>query len=137
MIDVPRTPKPRPTHVPTQQERDESAVSRVARSSRLSRDLLVRLRGRRRRGELDSEVWDDVTAMLDHFTPGYAPRATPAPPAPAPSKPASAATLPELIEAVERLSTGLETGRIYDRDIATLRPALNRLGDAWIRRTSR
>ena len=40
-------------------------------------------------------------------------------------------------EAVERLSSGLETGRIYERDIATLRPALNRLGDAWIRRTSR
>lgn len=137
MIDVPRTPKPRPKHVPTPQERDESAISRVALSSRLSRDLLVRLRGRRRRGELDSEVWDDVTAMLDHFTPGSAPRAMPAQPAPAASKPASAATLPELIEAVERLSTGLETGRIYDRDIVTLRPALNRLGDAWIRRTSR
>ncbi|WP_157622500.1 hypothetical protein [Nostocoides sp. Soil756] len=135
MIDIPRTPKPRPA--PTQQERDESAIARVARSSRLSRDLLVRLRGRRRHGELDSEAWDDVTAMLDHFTPGYAPRVTQAPAAPATSKPASAATLPELIEAVERLSSGLETGRIYDRDIVTLRPALNRLGDAWIRRTAR
>ena len=75
--------------------------------------------------------------MLDHFTPGYAPRATPAPTAPATPEPASAVTLPELIQALDRLSAGLETGRIYDRGIATLSPALNRLGDAWLRRTSR
>ena len=137
MIDVPRTPKPRPERTPTQQEREEAAVSRVVRSSRLTRDVLVRLRSRRSRGELDSEVWDDVSAMLDHFTSGYAPRATPTLAAPAAPEPASATTLPELIQALDRLSAGLETGRIYDRDIATLSPALNRLGDAWIRRTSR
>ncbi len=33
MIDVPRAPKPRPERTPTQEERDESAISRVARSS--------------------------------------------------------------------------------------------------------
>src|SRR6476620_6829824 len=96
MIDVPRAPKPRPERTPTQEERDQSAISRVARSSRLSRDLLDRLRVRRQRGELDSEVWDDITAMLDQFIPGYSPRL--APPAPRPlaaSKPASATTLPE------------------------------------------
>jgi hypothetical protein len=82
-------------------------------------------------------VWDDVTAMLDHFTPGYAPKATQVPANPAAPEPASATTLPELIQAIDRLSAGLETGRIYDRDIVTLGPALNRLGDAWIRRTSR
>ena len=138
MIDVPKAPKPRPERTPTQEERDESAISRVARSSRLSRDLLVRLRSRRQRGELDSEVWDDVTAMLDQFVPGYSPRTTPAgagPPAAA--QPASATTLPELIQALDRLSAGLETGRIYDRDFATLGPALDRLGNAWVRRTSR
>lgn len=138
MIDVPKAPKPRPERTPTQEERDQSAISRVARSSRLSRDLLVRLRSRRQRGELDSEVWDDVTAMLDQFVPGYSPRL--APPAPRPmsgSKPASATTLPELIQAIDRLSAGLETGRIYDRDFATLGPALERLGNAWVRRTSR
>jgi hypothetical protein len=110
----------------------------VARSSRLSRDLLVRLRSRRQSGELDSEVWDDITAMLDQFVPGYSPRL--APPAPRPmaaSKAASASTLPELIQAIDRLSAGLETGRIYDRDFATLGPALERLGNAWVRRTSR
>ena len=53
------------------------------------------------------------------------------------SKPASATTLPELIQAIDRLSAGLETGRIYDRDFATLGPALERLGNAWVRRTSR
>jgi hypothetical protein len=137
MIDVARTPKPRPERSPTQQEREESAVSRVVRSWRLTRDVLVHLRSRRSRGELDSEVWDDVTAILDHFTPGCAPRAMAAPTAPAAPKPAAATTLPELIHALDRLSTGLESGRIYDRDIATLSPALNRLGDAWIRRTSR
>ena len=110
---------------------------RVGQRPRQDRDVLVRLRSRRSRGELDSEVWDDVTAMFDHFTPGYAPRAMPAPITPAAPKPASATTLPELIQALDRLSTGLEFGRIYDRDIATLSPALNRLGDAWIRRTSR
>ena len=29
------------------------------------------------------------------------------------------------------------TGRIYDRDVVTLGPALDRLGNAWVRRTSR
>ena len=138
MIDVPRTPKPRPDRTPTQEERDESALSRVARSSRLSRDLLVRLRIRRQRGELDSEVWDDVTTMLDQFIPGRSPRTTPpGPAAPAAAPPASASTLAELIQAIDRLSAGLETGRIYNRDIATLSPALDRLGNAWVRRTSR
>ena len=138
MIDVPKAPKPRPERTPTQEERDESAISRVARSSRLSRDLLVRLRSRRQRGELASEVWDDITAMLDQFVPGYSPRlAPPAPRPPAASTPASATTLPELIQAIDRLSAGLETGRIYDRDFATLGPALERLGNAWVRRTSR
>ena len=140
MIDVPRTPKPRPERTPTQEERDESAISRVARSSRLSRDLLVRLRIRRQRGELGSEVWDDITAMLDQFIPGHSPRTTPrapTPTTPAASQPVSATTLPELIQAIERLSSGLETGRIYDRDMATLSPALDRLGNAWVRRTSR
>ncbi|MGE9809263.1 hypothetical protein [Janibacter sp. G1551] len=56
---------------------------------------------------------------------------------PAASTPASGTTLPELIQAIERLSSGLETGRIYDRDLATLSPALDRLGNAWVRRTSR
>jgi hypothetical protein len=46
-------------------------------------------------------------------------------------------TLPDLIQAIDRLSSGLETGRIYDRDLATLGPALERLGTAWVRRTSR
>ena len=101
MIDVPKAPKPRPERTPTQEERDQSAISRVARSSRLSRDLLVRLRSRRQRGELDSEVWDDVTAMLDQFVPGYSPRL--APPAPRPMSGS----------------------------------ALERLGNAWVRRTSR
>ena len=138
MIDVPKAPKPRPERTPTQEERDQSAISRVARSSRLSRDLLLRLQSRRQRGELDSEVWDDITTMLDQFVPGYSPRL--APPAPIPmaaSAPASATTLPELIQAIDRLSAGLETGRIYDRDFATLGPALERLGNAWVRRTSR
>lgn len=138
MIDVPKTPKPRPAHTPTQEERDELAISRVARSSRLSQDLLIRLRNRRHRGELDSEVWDDVTAMLDQFIPGYARKvAPPVPIPPASPIPASATTLPELIQAIARLSAGLETGRIYDRDFATLGPALERLGNAWVRRTSR
>ena len=138
MIDVPKAPKPRPERTPTQEERDQSAISRVVRSSRLSRDLLVRLRSRRQRGELDSEVWDDITAMLDQFVPGYSPRLSPPTPRPtAPSTPASATTLPELIQAIDRLSAGLETGRIYDRDFATLGPALERLGNAWVRRTSR
>ena len=56
---------------------------------------------------------------------------------PASAPPASSATLPELIRAVDRLSTGLETGRIYDRDFVALGPALERLGAAWVRRTSR
>jgi hypothetical protein len=138
MIDIPRTPKPRPEHTPTREERDESAISRVARSSRLTQELLVRLECRWRAGELDSEVWDDVTAMLDQFTPGQSRRATPpsAPP-PAAGQPASATTLPEIIQALDRLSAGLETGRIYDRDVVTLGPALDRLGNAWVRRTSR
>ena len=92
---------------------------------------------RRHRGELDSEVWDDTTAMLDHFIPGYSPTATPVPPPLGASNPASATTLPELIQAIDRLSAGLETGRIYDRDFASLGPALERLGNAWVRRTSR
>ena len=138
MIDVPRATKPRRERTPTREERDESAISRVARSSRLSRDLLARLRIRRQRGELDSEVWDDITRMLDQFIPGYSPRTTPpAPPTPAASRPASALTLPDLLQAIDRLSSGLETGRIYDRDLATLGPALERLGTAWVRRTSR
>ena len=53
------------------------------------------------------------------------------------SAPASATTLPELIQAIDRLSAGLETGRIYDRDFATLKPALERLGNAWVRRSLR
>jgi hypothetical protein len=65
MIDVPKAPKPRPERTSTREERDELAISRVARSSRLTRDLLVRLERRRMSGELDSEVWDDITAMLD------------------------------------------------------------------------
>ena len=137
MIDVPRAPKPRPERTPTREEKDESSIARVARSSRLSRDLLVRLQNRRQRGELASEVWEDITAMLDQFTPGYSPRlAPPVPRPPAASKPVSATTLPELIQAIDRLSAGLETGRIYDRDFATLGPALERLGNAWVRRTS-
>ena len=131
MIDVPRTPKPRPERTPTQEERDESAYLAVVRSSRLSRDVLVRLRSRRSRGELDSEVWDDVTAMLDHFiarlrAEGHCRRQLPT----AAATPASATTLPELIQALDRLSAGLETGRIYDRDLPPSGPALNRLGDA-------
>jgi len=111
---------------------------RVARSPRLSREFLVRLQSRRQRGELDSEVWDDITAMLDHFVPGYSPRLALATPSPtAASTPASATALPELIQVIDRLSAGLETGRIYDRDFATLGPALERLGNAWVRRTSR
>jgi hypothetical protein len=138
MIDVAKSPKPRPERTSTREERDESAISRVARSSRLTRDLLVRLERRRLAGELDSEVWDDITAMLDRFIPGPSPRATPPLPAtPAPSQPASATTLPEIIQALDRLSAGLETGRIYDRDVVTLGPALDRLGNAWICRTSR
>jgi hypothetical protein len=138
MIDVPKAPKPRPERTPTQEERDQSAISRVVRSSRLSRDLLVRLRSRRQRGELDSEVWDDITAMLDHFIPGHSPRtAPPLARPPVASQPASATRLPDLIQALDRLSAGLETGRIYDRDFATLGPALERLGNAWVRRTSR
>lgn len=137
MIDVPRAPKPRPERAPTQEELDQSAISRVARSSRLSRDLLVRLRIRRQRGELDSEVWDDITAMLDQFVPGYSQRLAPPGRPPATSTPASATTLPEIIQALDRLSAGLETGRIYDRDVVTLGPALDRLGNAWVRRTSR
>ena len=43
----------------------------------------------------------------------------------------------EIIQALDRLSAGLETGRIYDRDVVTLGPALDRLGNAWVRRTSR
>ena len=138
MVDVPKAPKPRPERTPTREARDESAISRVARSSRLSRDLLVRLERRRRAGELDSEVWDDITAMLDQFIPGPSPRgAPPVPRPPAASQPASATTLPEIIEALHRLSAGLETGRIYDRDVVILGPALDRLGNAWVRRTSR
>lgn len=139
MIDVPKAPKPRPERTPTREERDESALSRVARSSRLTRDLLSRLERRRLAGELDSEVWGDVTAVLDQFIPNRPVRTTaPAPPSPAATlPPASAATLPELIQAVERLSAGLESGRIYDRDFAALGPALERLGKAWVRRTSR
>ena len=44
-------------------------------------------------------------------------------------------TLPDLIQAIDRVSSGLETGRISDRDFATLGPALERLGNAWVRRT--
>ncbi len=138
MIDVPKAPKPRPERTPTREERDESAISRVARSSRLSRELLVRLERRRQAGELDSEVWDDVTAMLEQINVGLSTRATPrAVRPPAAGQPASATTLPEIIQALDRLSAGLETGRIYDRDVVTLGPALDRLGDAWVRRTSR
>jgi hypothetical protein len=139
MIDVPKAPKPRPERTPTREERDESAIARVARSSRLSRDLLVRLQNRRQRGELASEVWDDVTSMLDQFIPNRSVRTTaPASPSPAATlAPASAATLPELLQAVNRLAAGLESGRIYDRDFATLGPVLERLGNAWVRRTSR
>ncbi len=135
MIDVSKTPRPRPERPPTREERDESALSRVAPSSRLTRQLLARLERRRRAGELDSEVWDDVTAMLDHFIPIQSPRATP--PAVRPrtaALSASATTLPEIIAALDRLSAGLETGRIYDRDVVTLGPAVDRLGNAWVRR---
>lgn len=139
MIEVAKTPKPRRDRVPTREERDDAAVARVARSSRLTRELLVRLAARRQRGELDSVVWEDVTAMLDQFNPGYSPRlhAQSAPSQRAAMAPASAGSLPDLIQAVDRLSAGLETGRIYDRDVTTLRPALERLGSAWLRRTSR
>ena len=139
MIDVPKAPKPRPERTPTREERDESAISRVARSSRLTRELLVRLERRRRAGELDREVWADVTAMLDQFIPGPSPRATPPAAPPAAEQPASATTVPEIIRAMERLSAGLETGRISDSDVdvCTLGPALDRLGNAWVRRTSR
>lgn len=137
MIDVPKAPKPRPERTSTREERDELAISRVSRSSGLCRDLLVRLRKRRLRGELDSEVWDDITRMLDQFIPGYLPRTPPAPPTSAASRPASPTMLPDLIQAIDRLSSGLETGRIYDRDFATLGPALERLGNAWVRRSSR
>ena len=139
MIDVPKAPKPRPERTPTQEERDQSAISRVARSSRLSRDLLVRLRSRRQRGELDSEVWDDITAMLDHFVPGHSPRTAP-PPAPRPPAAWHARVGDHAARShpSHRPSlAGLETGRIYDRDFATLGPALERLGNAWVRRTSR
>ena len=136
MFDVPKAAKPRPARTPTREEKDESAISRIARSSRLSRDLLVRLQNRRQRGELASEVWDDITAMLDQFVPGYSPRLVrPAPRPPAASRPAAASTLSELTQALRRLSAGLESGRIYDRDFATLGPALERLGNAWVRRT--
>lgn len=138
MIDVPKAPKPRPERTPTREEKDESAIARVARSSRLSRDLLVRLQNRRQSGELVSEVWYDITAMLDQFVPGYSARLVPPVPRPPDaSTPAAATTLPELIQAIDRLSAGLETGRIYDRDSATLGPALERLGNAWVRRTTR
>ena len=137
MFDVPKAAKPRPARTPTREEKDESAISRIARSSRLSRDLLVRLQNRRQRGELASEVWDDITAMLDQFVPGYSPRLVwPAPRPPAASRPAAASTLSELTQALRRLSAGFESGRIYDRDFATLGPALERLGNAWVRRTS-
>ena len=99
---------------------------------------MVRLERRRLAGELDSEVWEDITAMLDHFIPGSSARTTPPVPTPlGASQPASATTLPEVIQALDRLSAGLETGRIYDRDVVTLGPALDRLGNAWVRRTSR
>ena len=64
MIDVPKAPKPRPVHVPTREERDESALSRVARSARLTRQLLDRLERRRLAGELDSEVWADMVRLF-------------------------------------------------------------------------
>jgi hypothetical protein len=99
---------------------------------------LVRLERRRQAGELDSEVWDDVTAMLEQVNVGLSTRATPpAAPPPAAGQPASATTLPEIIQALDRPSAGLETGRIYDRDVVTLGPDLDRLGNAWVRRTSR
>jgi len=41
-----------------------------------------------------------------------------------------AVTLSELILAFDRLSTGLETGPIYNRDFVTLGPALQRPGAA-------
>lgn len=139
MIDVPKAPKPRPVHVPTREERDESALSRVARSSRLTRQLLDRLERRRLAGELDSEVWADVRARLGQSVRNLPVTTLPVrrQPDPASAPPASSATLPELIRAVDRLSTGLETGRIYDRDFVALGPALERLGAAWVRRTSR
>lgn len=122
------------------EERDESAVSRVARSAGLSRQLLDRLERHRLAGELDSELWTDVRAMLAQLVPDLPGRPTwplaPEPVSP-PEQPASATTLPELIQAADRLSAGLETGRIYDRDFVILGPALERLGAAWVRRTSR
>ena len=140
MIDVPKAPKPRPVHVPTREERDESALSRVARSSRLTRQLLDRLERRRLAGELDSEVWADIRARLTQSVRNL-PVSSTLPvrrePDPAPAPPASSTTLPELIRAVDRLSTGLETGRIYDRDFVALGPAWERLGTAWVCRTSR
>jgi hypothetical protein len=112
MIDVPKAPKPRPERTSTREERDELAISRVARSSRLTRDLLVRLERRRMSGELDSEVWDDITAMLDQFIPGSSARTTPPVPVPVgASQPASATTLPDIIQALDRLLAGLETGQ--------------------------
>ena len=139
MIDVPRAPKPRPVHVPTREERDESALSRVARSSRLTRQLLDRLERRRLAGELDSEVWADIRARLGQSVRNLPVATLPVRREPdrAPAPPASSATVPELIRAVDRLSAGLETGRIYDRDFVALGPALERLGTAWVRRTSR
>ncbi len=48
--------------------------------------------------------------MLDQSIPGYAPGVTPLMPSPpATSTPASATTLPELSQATDRLSAGLET----------------------------
>lgn len=140
MIDVAKAPKPRPVHAQTREERDESALSRVAGSARLTRQLLDRLERRRLAGELDSDVWADVRARLAQSVRNL-PVSSTLPvrrePGPAPAPPASSATVPELIRAVDRLSTGLETGRIYDRDFVALGPALERLGAAWVRRTSR
>ncbi len=76
--------------------------------------------------------------MLDQFIPGSSARTTPpVPPLLGASQPASATMLPEIIQALDRLSAGLETGRIYDRHVVTLGPALDRLGNHWVRRTSR
>ena len=139
MIDVPKAPKPRPERTTTQG--GTGRIGDLPSGPFVAPDpgsLGSACGAGGWRGELDSEVWDDITAMLDQFIPGYSPRATPPVPAPpAPSQPASATTLPEIIQALDRLSAGLETGRIYDRDVVTLGPALDRLGNAWIRRTSR
>ena len=74
--------------------------------------------------------------MLDHFIPGHSPRA--APPLARPPVASTARVCDHAAGVSSKpltvCSAGLETGRIYDRDVVTLGPALDRLGNAWVRR---